>query len=301
MAADKCDSWQAGGEASPSPPGRGGKLPPPWRQVALLAADELREAWAARWLPAFAVAWLALALFVARSALTMAGSDVPGFEVVAAAQFDLAVVLLPLAGVTLGAVALSSEGEGMEILWLQPVGRGAALLGRILGLLAATGGAVAVGFLATFVGVGRTAGPDRLELYVIAAFLGMALAVAFLGLGALLAVALRSRMRAVAGALTLWLALVLAYDAALMAIALGGGAIAIERSLPALVLANPVDASRVAFLLAAGSRSFGGPVGAALARDFAPPWGAAVLGADLVAWIGVPVLLSIVLIRRRDL
>ncbi len=278
-----------------------GRVRPPMvlTQLGTLAVLEMREAWRGRWLPAVAAVWALVAFLVVRIAVQASGTDAPGFEVAAGAVFDLGFLVVPLLCAILGATAFSSEGDAVDALWLQPIDRAVAIVGRAFGLYALVAGALAVGLLPAFMFVGRTAGPEGAWLFGVATLLLCVLALFFLGVGTLTAGLLRSRIRSVAGSLAAWLLLTGVYDAALMGFLAAGGSMA-RRILAGLVLLNPPDAVRVVYLLVSGSRAFAGPAGASLAHDLGSGAGPVFLGAALVIGALAPLAAAAVVFRRAD-
>lgn len=268
-------------------------------QLLVLAGLEARETWRGHWLAAFAAVWGLVAFLVVRMAVQASGADAPGFEVAAGAVFDLGFLVVPLLCAVVGATALSSEGEAIDALWLQPVDRGLAVLGRAIGLYVLVAGAVTAGLLPAFAFVGRTSGPEGAWLFGVAAGLLCALALFFLGLGALAAALLRTRLRSVSGSLGAWLVVTGVYDAALMGLLAAGGSVA-RKVLAALVLLNPVDAIRVAYLLLSGSRAFAGPAGASLAHDLGSGAGAGLLGAAVFVGSLAPLAIAALVTRKAD-
>lgn len=275
-------------------------LPPAWVQLAVVVGDELREAWRGRWLPAIALVWAIVAFLAARMAIQLAGSAVPAFELASATLFDLVNLLVPLLALVIGATSLASDGDGIEALWLQPMSRGVALLGRTLGQMLSLCGAIALGFVPTFVWIGRSYGPERVSLYGLLVLLALALSIAFLGLGALLSTVLRGRVKAVGAACATWATFGILYDAALLGLAAFADGAWFHRGLAGFMLANPLDTARVAFLLASGARSFAGPAGASLAHTFSGQGGAVLLAVGLVAWMIGPVGVAIAVRDRMD-
>jgi Cu-processing system permease protein len=123
--------------------------------------------------------------------------------------------------------------------------------GKYLGLLATVTAAIALGFGATGVIVGVSAGGDTRAF---AALVGVSLllAAATLGLGTLLSVALGSRARVVGAAFSAWLVMVYVSD-------LGTIGLTIARALQpgqvfVLALLNPVQQARVLGTLALSDR-----------------------------------------------
>jgi Cu-processing system permease protein len=222
--------------------------------VALVAARELREAVRSRWFLLAAACFLVLSLGV--SWLGLAGaqrSGLAGFDRTTASLLNLAFLFVPLVTLSLGGLGIAGELEdgSLALVLAQPVTRLEVFAGKYLGLLATVAGAIALGFGATGVIVGLSAGGDTRAF---AALVGLALllAAATLGIGTLLSVALGSRARVVGAAFSAWLVMVYVSD-------LGTIGLTIARSLQpgqvfVLALVNPVQQARVLGTLALSDR-----------------------------------------------
>ncbi|MCM8746426.1 ABC transporter permease subunit [Thermomicrobium sp. CFH 73360] len=230
--------------------------------VLVLAQKELRDALRNRWFLADAVALLvlssALSLLVF---LTGATSPVSGFGRTAASLVNLMLLLVPLMGLTLGALALASDRERSALeFWLaQPVGTGAYFLSKALGIGLALAAAVTLGFGASAVFLLFVGATDPLAFLALTG-LTILLAWTSLTLGLLLSSRCSRTSTAVSLALGLWLVLVLLGNLGLMGTAL---AVRLPPSwLLGIALVNPTEAYRIAALrLLAGTLELLGPAG----------------------------------------
>lgn len=274
------------------------------RSVVLLASKELAEAWRNRWFLLFAVSFAVLALGM--SWLTMAGvsSGFASLSRTAASLLNLAVLIVPLMGLTLGAGAIAPERERGSLLYLlaQPVSATEVVLGKFFGLAAAVAAALFFGFGLAGValartGVGQGAGAAQAAGYL--AFLGLALllAMATVSLGLLVSALGRKGSVALGTAIFLWFALVFLGDLGVL-----GTSIALKLTPGQLltgVLINPLEVYKVAAqgALAGGLEALG-PAGLYAAR---------VLGGNLipllvvllVAWTVVPLVATSAVLSRR--
>jgi Cu-processing system permease protein len=269
----------------------------------LCARQELRLAVRSRWTQAFAAVFAALALAVAGSGYVLAGgSGVEDFARTAVSLVQLVVLLVPLAALLLGVLTLAPERGAAELLFAQPVARSTLLLGKLLGLFEALAAAQALGFGAAgaliFWQV-REAGLGQYLLLVLSSFLLTAL---FLGLAALLAVAVEGRARALALALVVWFVAIGVYDVAALGIASLLPSGAASRVLIAAVLLNPVDAIRTGTLLGVEGTTAFGAASLAFLRFTRGPLGAALLLAgSVLLWLALPLWLAARRLQARDL
>jgi Cu-processing system permease protein len=233
------------------------------RETSLVAARELREALRSRWFVAAAVSFLGLSLGLAL--LGMAGaqrSGLAGFDRTTASLLNLALLFIPLLTLSIGGLSFAGELEdgSLAMLLSQPITRAETFLGKYLGLCAAVFAAILGGFGATGVIVGIASGGGNVGAFLGVVGLMLLEAAVTLGIGTLLSVTLRSRVRVVGAAFALWLAMIYLSD-------LGTIGLAVARNLgPAqvfgLALVNPVELSRILGTIALTDRiEVLGPVG----------------------------------------
>jgi Cu-processing system permease protein len=107
-------------------------------------------------------------------------------------------------------------------------------------------------------------------------------------------------MRGLGGALLLWLAFAVLYDAAILLAVTLLSEYPLERPLLLLVLLNPVDLARVLLLLKLDVAALMGYTGATLQRFFGNATGLLVTGVALVFWTLGPLLLGSRMFVRKD-
>jgi Cu-processing system permease protein len=271
----------------------------------LVARQELLLAARSRWMQIFAAVFAILALGVAGSGYVLSGGH--GFQDFArtsASLVELVALVVPLAALLMGVLALAPERASAQLLYAQPVSRAAVLLGKLLGLLAAFVAAELVGFGAAGVVVFSQAGEAGGGGYALLVLSAVLLTAAFLALAALLAAGAgtRSRTRALALAVVVWFVAVVLVDLA----ALGAASLlpsgTASRLLVLSVIVNPVGAVRTGALLAVeGSGAFGAASLAFLRLTRGPAGAAAALAASIVLWIVVPAVLAARRLGRADL
>ena len=88
-----------------------------------------------RWLQLFAAVFAGLALAVSMSGYLLSGGyGMQDFSRTAVSLVQIVLLLVPLASLVFGGLALTPERGAAELLYSQPVHRGAILLGRMLGV-----------------------------------------------------------------------------------------------------------------------------------------------------------------------
>lgn len=271
----------------------------------LCAQQELTIALRSRWLQIFAAVFAVLTIAVAASGYILSGgSGIQDFGRTAASLLQLVLLIVPLASMVMGVLALTPEQGGAEILFAQPVRRGIVLTGSLLGLFEALAAAQALGFGAAGLVIFSQAGDEGFAAYLFVALGSLALTAVFLSLGALVSVGQigRRRVRALARALALWFALALVFDVTVLGLATLLRSGHASRLLIVSCLANPIDAVRTGALLAIEGTAAFGPASLALLRvtggaGAATAW----ILASVAAWAIVPAVLAARRLARIDI
>ncbi len=273
-----------------------------WENVRAFAGKELRDARHNRWFWLYTAVFASLAL--ALSWMGMAGVGayrVAGFGRTAATLVNLVVLIVPLMGLTLGAMSVAGERDRGALLYLlaQPVTPLEVLAGKFLGLGAALAGSLAVGFGLSGLVVAWRAGVVQLGSYVALVALAWGLAAVSLALGLLVSVLSRRASTAVGVALFLWLLLVFLGDLGVM-----GTAIVLRLRvghLLLLALLNPLQVFKVAAILAVrGSLEVLGPAGLYAVRAYGARL-MPLLVLVLAAWTVFPLSSVYLVVHRRGM
>ncbi len=244
---------------------------------------ELRQALRSTWFlvsaAVFMLGGLALLFFGTTSSLL--GSR--GFARSLAALTHLGLFVVPLMALLPSTASIAGDREhgNLSFLLAQPLARGTAYRGRWGGVA----GAMALALVATFGSIGLVAAlrgvPSGLVLGLLA--LTLLLAATFVSVGLWISTVSRVRARATALGLGVWLGLVALGSLGVMTTFVRWGAP--PAALELWLLANPVEAYRVAALQILGAGpDLTGPVGAALARALGSAGVVAAAALSLAAW-----------------
>jgi Cu-processing system permease protein len=270
----------------------------------LFGRYELLLAVRSRWLQIFAAVFALLALAVSGSGYILSGGHgVQDFSRTAVSLVQIVLLLVPLASLVFGGLALTPDRGAAELIYSQPVSRPVVLLGRMLGVWIALTAAELIGFGVAGIVVQSQAGIDGVSRFL--ALVGTAIWVTgiFLGLAAAIAaVSQGRRTRVLAAALVVWFVTVLLFDIGAL------GAASLLRSGPAsrlLIIAtliNPIDAARTAALLAIdGTSAFGAASLALLRFTGGLPAAFGAIALSLVVWLIAPLWLAARTISRADI
>lgn len=270
----------------------------------ICARYELVLAVRSRWLQLFAVVFAVLALAVSGAGYILSGGHgVQDFSRTAVSLVQIVLLLVPLASLVFGGLALTPERGAAELLYSQPVHRGAILLGRMLGVWMALAAAEFLGFGIAGVFMQYQAGPDGLWRYGALVLTAVAITGVFLAIATLLAsINAGRRTRVLAAALVVWFITVVMFDVAVLGIASLLRSGTASRLLITATLLNPVDAARTGSLLAIeGTAAFGAASLALLRFTGGAGMVAVLVAASLGVWLIAPLVVAVRALSRADI
>ena len=211
---------------------------------------------------------------------------------------NVVLFVVPLANVVFGTMYLHAAREFVELLLAQPVRRIHLFAGLYLGLVVPVAAAAVIGMGVPLLLQGTSAATLRTALVLCAT--AVALSAVFTGIAAVIAYGIEDRVRGLAAALGLWLFLAVVYDALVLTIAVQFADYPLERPLLALMIANPIDLSRLVLLLQFDVAALLGYTGAVFERFFDGRTGTAIAVAAITLWAALPALAGAQLFRRKD-
>lgn len=268
--------------------------------ILTLTQKEVRDARRNRWFLLYAVAFAALSLALAWLALSGAGNyGLAGYGRTSASLINLVLLIVPLMGLTLGAMSLASEREKGTLLYLlaQPISQAELLLGKFFGLGLALLAALGLGFGLTAVLLAVNGGAADVITYLTLMVLASMLALASLSVGLLISAVVQRGSTAVGLALFVWLVLVFFGDLGLM-----GTSVALRldvNQLLGLALTNPLQLYKIAAVLNLRQNlEVLGPVGIYAYRTYGGQLMPLLL-ALLALWTIVPTTLAMILFKKR--
>jgi Cu-processing system permease protein len=263
-----------------------------WQTLATLAGKEFRDRLRNRWVLAVAMVFTAFSL-----AITYFGSAAQGvvgprsIELTIASLVSLVIYLIPLIALLLGFDAIVGERErgSLDLLLAHPVTRLELLLGKYLGLAGALTLSTLVGFALVGVLLWQRFGEAGLYHYAGFVLSAVLLGLAFLSLALLISVLARDRTRASGLAISLWFALVLVFDLALMGLLVASQGQVGGDALAYVLLLNPADLFRIlnVFALDDVRRLYG--LAAVVPPSLGQPW---LLASAMLGWILAPLALA---------
>jgi Cu-processing system permease protein len=257
-----------------------------WR----IATYSIRDLVRSRWLIAYATFFL-----VATSALLrFSDSDTKALL----SLVNVVLLVVPLANVVFGAMYLYASREFVELLLAQPIKRRQLYAGLYLGLALPVALASALGIVLPLVVQGASG--EAIWIGATIAAMAAALSGVFTALAAVVAYGIQDRVRGLALAVGLWLAVAVVYDALVLLVAARFADYPIERPLLASMIANPVDLARLILLRQFDVAALLGYTGAVFERFFDGATAAVVAAGAITLWVAAPALLGARLFNRKD-
>ena len=270
----------------------------------LCARYELVLAVRSRWLQTFAILFAGLALAVASAGYILSGGHgVQDFSRTAVSLVQIVLLLVPLAALVFGALALTPDRGAAELLYSQPVPRGAILIGRMLGVWLALTAAELIGFGMAGLVVQSQAGLEGLSRYGALVVTSVSITGVFLAIATLLAsLNAGRRTRVLAAALVVWFVAVVLFDIAVLGVASMLRSDSASRLLISATLINPVAAARTGALLAIeGTAAFGAASLALLRFTGGVEMASALVVLSLATWFVAPLWLATRALARADI
>lgn len=268
--------------------------------ILTLTQKELRDARRNRWFLLYTVAFAGLSLALSWFGLSGLNSyGLAGFGRTGASLINLVLLIVPLMGLTLGALSLAGEREQGTLLYVmaQPVTQFEVLMGKFLGLALALLVALVLGFGLSGLLIAWHGGATQAGAYLGLVGLAFVLSLISLSLGFLISAAVRSSATAVGIALFCWLLLVFFGDLGIMGTSL---VLSIDiGQLFALALLNPLQVFKMAAIFTIrGSLEVLGPAGVYAARSYGTQL-VPLLLTILSAWVILPLTVTYLVFRQR--
>ena len=272
---------------------------PDFKNILTITQKELQDARRNRWYLIYVLVFTVLSLALAWLGMTGLGDyGLAGFGRTAASIINIVLLIVPLMGLTLGAISLAGERERSTLLYLlaQPVTQLEVMLGKYLGLGIALFSALIFGFGISGILIAIQGGSAEIKLYSLMVLLAFLLALVSLSLGFLISSTVRKGSTAISIALFIWLLLLVFGDLGLMGTAM---VLKLDVSqLLTLTVLNPMQIFKIAAILnLRGSLEVLGPAGIFALRTYGAQL-MPVLVSILLAWILIPLGLAYTAFRK---
>ncbi|RMG64383.1 MAG: ABC transporter permease [Calditrichaeota bacterium] len=271
-----------------------------WHNIGLLIWKELLNARRNRWYLFYVLIFTGLVLSLSWMGLAGVGTyKLSGFGRTTASLVNLTLMIIPLMGLTLGAMSLAQERENGTLLYVlaQPVSPTELLLGKFFGLSIALLSALLIGFGISGYLIALKGGTSGFTDYLWLLAFAFLLALVSLALGILLSSLFRKAEAAIGISVFAWLVLIFFSDLGMLATTLKWQ-LSIEQIFT-LALFNPLQVFRIGALLSIRHNlEVLGPVGLYAIRHYGHQL-AWMLMALLAGWVTVLLGSTQILFQRR--
>lgn len=268
--------------------------------ILVILRKEVRDAARNRWFLLYTLAFVGLSLGLAGFGLRAFGSSgLSNFGRTSASMVNLVLLIVPLMGLTIGAMSMAGERERGSLLYLlsQPLDHSELLLGKYFGLAFGLLASLVIGFGLSGVLIMMANGLSQLGTYVNLVLYAFLLGLGCLSIGFLISIVARSGAAAIGAAVFLWLVLVLFGDLGMM-----GTAIVMDlkpETLFTITLINPLQIFKISSLLnIENNLEVLGPAGIYALRTYGVQLLPGLLGA-LLLWAWMPLIATLHIFRKR--
>lgn len=268
--------------------------------ILILTQKEIRDAARNRWFALFAGGFTILTLALSWMALSGVGSyGVAGFGRTTAAMINMVLLIVPLMGFTLGAMAIATDRErgALAYVMAQPVTSLELMLGKFFGLALALAAALLIGFGLSGLLVAVRGSTSDIGNFAVLVGLTVLLAIVSLSVGILVSAGLRKGATAIGIALFLWLSFAFLSDLGLM-----GTAVVLSvdiETLFTMALLNPMQVFKMAVIVSIRDNlEVLGPAGIYAVRTYGDGLLPLLLGI-LSAWVVVPLIIGAYIFKKR--
>lgn len=208
---------------------------------------------------------------------------------------NLILFIVPLVSVIFSTIYIYNSSEFIELLVSQPLERKNIWLSLFFGLA----GSMALAF---FIGAGIPILIYEASATGIMMLLtGMLISLIFVALAFLTTVIARDKAKGIGVAILLWLYFALLYDGLVLFILFQFADYPMEKAVIVLSALNPIDLGRILILLRLDVSALMGYTGAVFKDFFGTSAGLAVAGIILLLWVIIPISLSLLKFKKKDL
>ena len=208
---------------------------------------------------------------------------------------NIILIIVPLICIIFGAIYIYNSAEFIELLVSQPLKRNAIWISLFTGLSAS----LTISFL---VGIGL---PVLFYAFSVTGMMmvlvGVLLTVIFVGIAMLAALQTRDKAKGIGITILLWLYFALLFDGLVLFLVFQFADYPLEKVMAAISALNPIDLGRILILLKMDVSALMGYTGAVFKDIFGTTAGLLLSFAVLILWIIIPVWVSTLKFKKKDL
>jgi Cu-processing system permease protein len=271
-------------------------------KVLLIARQDLKLNLRNRWILGVSVLFGIMTLSIAYSGMVASGYvGFQDFRRTGASIVSLVLYLVPMLALMMGTYTFVASREYLDWVISQPLARWKIIIGKYCGALGSLILAIVAGFGVAGIIIAFRIGAEGSWRFMLVALHSLLLGAVFLSLALLLSIIVHRRQAAVGLSVLLWFFFVIFYDLAVLASTTYLSHGTLKTGLLIGLFFNPVDMVRVSSLLAVGGDSIFGAAGVVAVKTLGSTGALTVISLVLViAWIVVPLLISIKLFDRQN-
>lgn len=208
---------------------------------------------------------------------------------------NIVLLVVPLISVVFATIHFYNSGEFIELMVSQPVKRSRILLSEYLGVSLSFSFAFALGIGIPLLLYGQSLVAGYLMIS------GIIITFIFVSLALLSSVIAKDKARGIGLSLLLWFFFTVIYDGIILIILFAFSDYPIEKFMLVITSCNPIDLIRVTILMQLDTAAMMGYTGAVYRETFSSLSGTLFSAFVLMAWIFIPLVISLRIFNKKDL
>ncbi|WP_017754183.1 ABC transporter permease [Calidifontibacillus oryziterrae] len=272
--------------------------------IKVLVEKEILDSIRNRWFYTFLTIFMLLSLSIIYLGIfKSSGLGFESFNKTTASLLNLILFLIPMITLLLGGTSISGEKEQgtMNLMLSKPISATELIIGKYLGIATALIFSIMIGFGLMGMIVAFKVSVVDAKAYLYFVLLSALLSLAFLSISILISVLVSKRITAIIVSTIVWFFFILIYDLVVMAFASFFKGTSMAIFLLISILLNPADSIRILAIVKLGGQTIFGPSLVELTRMITNVSSEVIILTGIVAWIIVPLLLSVFFFKRSVL
>lgn len=211
---------------------------------------------------------------------------------------NIVLIIIPLVSIIFGTMYIYNSREYIELMLCQPINRKSLFVGLYLGNTLPLALAFSVGVITSF--ILNAASFNNMSALILLVISGVALTFIFTSIAFLVSIKFSDKVKGFGFAILLWLMLAVIYDGFILFIIYYFRDYPIEKVVLFITLFNPIDLSRMLFILNFDYSALMGYTGALFQKFFGTSLGEIISFVLLLLWIFIPTYFSSRAFSRKD-
>jgi Cu-processing system permease protein len=233
--------------------------------------------------------------FIVSYLLLSFGSDIGKASI---SLMNIVLIIIPLVSIIFGTMYIYNSREYIEMMLCQPINRKSLFVGLYLGNTLPLALAFSFGVIASFFLNAKSF--DNVNALLTLIFSGIALTFIFTSIAFFISIKFSDKVKGFGIAILLWLVLAVVYDGIILFIIYFFRDYPVEKVVLFITLFNPIDLSRMLFILNFDYSALMGYTGALFQKFFGTSLGEILSFVLLILWIIIPTYFSSRAFLRKD-